>query len=163
MFNLAIIKDTIPIHPSAFGITPTQALAAQLNKKYANKVLHDVGLCISVFDITEAGEGKVRYGDGFLWYRVVFRMVVFRPFIGEVLVGKVKSSDPESIRVSLGFFDDIYIPSIYLPQPSTFDPTERSHFWLPDSTLTSNQTHEMLDTPWQKGCILMLARSFVYV
>uniref|UniRef100_A0A0W0FHG1 Putative polymerase III polypeptide H n=1 Tax=Moniliophthora roreri TaxID=221103 RepID=A0A0W0FHG1_MONRR len=147
MFNLAILKDTIPIHPSSFGIPPAEALTSQLNKKYANKVLHDVGLCIVVFDLTEAGEGKVRYGDGFLWYRVVFRLVVFKPFIGEVLVGKVKSSDPESIRISLGFFDDIYIPAIYLPQPSTFDPMERSHFWLPDSELTSAQTHEMLDTP----------------
>ena len=39
-----------------------------MNKKYANRVLHDVGLCICVFDVAEVGEGKVRYGDGFLWY-----------------------------------------------------------------------------------------------
>ncbi|KAJ8094275.1 DNA-directed RNA polymerase III complex subunit Rpc25 [Marasmius tenuissimus] len=145
MFNLAILKDTVAIHPSDFGVPPAEALIAELNKKYANRVLHDVGLCVCVFDLTEAGEGKVRYGDGFLWYKVVFRMVVFRPFNSEVIVGKVKSSDQESIRVSLGFFDDIYIPAIYLPQPCAFDPNERSFFWLPDSDLTT--THEMLDTP----------------
>ena len=39
-----------------------------MNTKYANRVLHDVGLCICVFDVAEVGEGKVRYGDGFLWY-----------------------------------------------------------------------------------------------
>lgn len=66
---------------------------------------------------------------------VVFRMVVFRPFTSEVILAKVKSSDQESIRcqwpsfciipidshpdvVSLGFFDDIYIPAMYLPQPT---------------------------------------------
>jgi len=27
-----------------------------------------VGLCICVFDLAEVGEGKIRYGDGFLWY-----------------------------------------------------------------------------------------------
>jgi DNA-directed RNA polymerase III subunit RPC8 len=61
-------QDKIPIHPSQFGLPPEQALINELNKKYANRVLHDVGLCICVFDVAEVGEGKVRYGDGFLWY-----------------------------------------------------------------------------------------------
>ncbi|KAF8649293.1 hypothetical protein AX16_005897 [Volvariella volvacea WC 439] len=145
MFNLAILKDTIPIHPQHFGVPADQAITAELNKKYANRVLHDVGLCICVFDLSEVGEGKVRYGDGFLWYRVLFRMVVLRPFSSEVILAKVKSSDEEGIRLTLGFFDDIYIPAAYLPQPTTFDPNERAHFWLPESELTS--THELLDTP----------------
>ncbi|KAK0451390.1 RNA polymerase III subunit Rpc25-domain-containing protein [Desarmillaria tabescens] len=144
MFHLAILKDTIGIHPSNFGIPPETALIAELNKKYANRVLHDVGLCVCVFDLTEAGEGKVRYGDGFLYYKVVFRLVVFRPFTSEVILAKVKSSDAESIRLTMGFFDDIYIPSIYLPQPSAFDPNERAFFWVPESELTTSS--QLLDT-----------------
>ncbi|PBK94801.1 polymerase III polypeptide H [Armillaria gallica] len=144
MFNLAILKDTIGIHPSNFGIPPETALIAELNKKYANRVLHDVGLCVCVFDLTEAGEGKVRYGDGFLYYKVIFRLVVFRPFTSEVILAKVKSSDADSIRLTMGFFDDIYIPSIYLPQPSAFDPNERAFFWVPESELTTST--ELLDT-----------------
>jgi DNA-directed RNA polymerase subunit E'/Rpb7 len=65
---LPVQQDKIPIHPSQFGLPPEQALIHQLNTKYANRVLHDVGLCICVFDVAEVGEGKVRYGDGFLWY-----------------------------------------------------------------------------------------------
>ena len=79
---------------------------------------------------------------------VVFRLVVFRPFASEVILAKVKSSDEDGIRctafillfflvwlhrltakmcsvelmqflaVSVGFFDDIYVPLIYLPEPS---------------------------------------------
>ncbi|PFH50983.1 hypothetical protein AMATHDRAFT_176172 [Amanita thiersii Skay4041] len=145
MFCLSIIKDTIPIHPANFGVPAEQAIIAEINKKYANRVLHDVGLCVCVFDLAEVGEGKVRYGDGFLWYKVVFRLVVFRPFTSEVILAKVKSSDEDGIRLTLGFFDDIYIPAVYIPQPTAFDPNERAHFWLPDSPLTT--THEMLDTP----------------
>jgi DNA-directed RNA polymerase III subunit RPC8 len=55
--------------PANFGVPPAQALIAEINKKYANRVLHDVGLCICTFDLVEAGEGKVRYGDGCLWYK----------------------------------------------------------------------------------------------
>jgi len=104
----------VAIHPSNFGIPADQAVIAELNKKYANRVLHDVGLCICVFDLSEVGEGKVRYGDGYLWYKseslvsiqnassdsvqAVFRMVVFKPFTSEVIVAKVKSSDEHAIR-----------------------------------------------------------------
>jgi len=142
MFNLAILKDTVAVHPSDFGGPPEQAIIAELNKKYANRVLHDVGLCICVFDITEAGEGKVRYGDGFLWYKVIFRMVIFRPFTSEVILAKVMSSDRYGIRLTLGFFDDIYVPIAYLPHPNAFDPNEPAHFWLPNS-----ETTELLDSP----------------
>ena len=67
--------------------------------------------------MAQAGEGRVRYGDGCLWYKgeiakisdialkgltycilVVFRLVVFRPFISEVILAKVKSSDEDGIR-----------------------------------------------------------------
>jgi DNA-directed RNA polymerase III subunit RPC8 len=57
------------IHPSDFGMPADEVLISEINKKYANRVLPDVGLCICAFDLSEAGEGKVRYGDGFLWYK----------------------------------------------------------------------------------------------
>ncbi|KAN0115612.1 polymerase III polypeptide H [Russula decolorans] len=145
MFILSILKDKIPIHPSQFGLPPEQALINELNKKYANRVLHDVGLCICVFDVAEVGEGKVRYGDGFLWYTVVFRLTVFRPFPTEIILAKVKSSDEDGIQLSVGFFEDMWIPLVYLPQPCAFDPNERAYFWLPSSEATS--THELLDSP----------------
>jgi len=88
------------VHPADFGAPPEQAITHELNKKYANRVLHDVGLCICVFDLAEVGEGKVRYGDGFLWYKVIFRLVVFRPFPSEVILAKIKSSDEDGIRLS---------------------------------------------------------------
>ncbi|KAG6329945.1 hypothetical protein ID866_9144 [Astraeus odoratus] len=161
MFVLSIIKDTIPVLPVNFGISVEQALTNEINKKYANRVLHDVGLCICVFDLAEAGEGRVRYGDGCLWYKVKFRMVVFRPFSSEVILAKVKSSDEDGIRLSVGFFDDVYVPLAYLPQPSALsvklritnvasdlihgsDPNERAHFWLPDSEATT--AHELLES-----------------
>ena len=55
-------------NPQHFSLSPSETITAELNKKYANRVLHDVGLCVCVFDLAEVGEGRVRYGDGFLWY-----------------------------------------------------------------------------------------------
>lgn len=82
-----------------------------------------------MFDLLDASEGKVLYGDGCLYHRVEFTLVVFRPFIGEHLVGTVKSSSPAGIRVTLKFFDDIHIPMRSLQYPSAYDPALNEYFW----------------------------------
>ncbi|CDS00143.1 related to RPC25-DNA-direcred RNA polymerase III, 25 KD subunit [Sporisorium scitamineum] len=130
MFVLADIQDTISVHPSAFGQPSLTSISDQINVKYANKILVDVGLCISLFDILSCSEGKVRFGDGCLYHHVTFRLVVFRPFTQEVLTGNIKSSDESGIRITLGFFDDIYVPFHLIPKPCAFDHQERAWFWL---------------------------------
>jgi len=132
------------LQPSTFGQPVHDVLIRELNKKYANRVLHDVGLCVTVFDLTKCSEGKVRYGDGCLWHKVEFRLVVFKPFVSEVLIGKVESSTEEGIRVSMTFFDDIWIPADLLPLPSTFDPNEQAFFWAPQMPEESTRL-ELLD------------------
>ena len=72
------LKDTLSVHPAQFGVPPDEALIAEINKKYANRVLHDLGLCVCLFDLVQAGEGKVRYGDGCLWYKGAFVSVSLR-------------------------------------------------------------------------------------
>jgi DNA-directed RNA polymerase III subunit RPC8 len=106
MFVVSTVLDTLFIPASSFNPTATstqpptsaQSLALALNTKYANRVIPDVGLCVCLFDIQEASEGKVKWGDGGLWHKLKARLVVFRPFVGEVLVGKVKSSDESGIK-----------------------------------------------------------------
>nr|ASF90208.1 hypothetical protein SPAR04455 [Bartheletia paradoxa] len=110
MFVLSTISDTVKIEPREFGGDVTVALEDELNRKYANKVLQDVGLCVALFDLLKASEGKVRYGDGCIYHKVEFRLVVFRPFIGEIIVGRVKSCTEKHVRA------------------------EALHFWLPDPT-----------------------------
>jgi hypothetical protein len=41
-------QDMTPIHSSQFGRHPEQALNSELNEKYGNRILHDVGLCLCV-------------------------------------------------------------------------------------------------------------------
>ena len=85
------------MHPSNFGLPPEQTITAGLNKKYANRVLHDVGLCVCVFDLTAAGEGKVRYGDGYLWYKGPF---ISSDRTSQILSEKQLSSDWSSFDPS---------------------------------------------------------------
>ncbi|CAM0143080.1 unnamed protein product [Umbelopsis sp. WA50703] len=129
MFILAVLKDTIKIEPTDFRKPKHEAITDEINKKYANKVVQEIGLCVSLFDILEASEGVIHHGDGCSYVKAKFRMVVFRPFIGETLVGTIKSCSEIGVRVTMGFFDDIVIPPSHLQPGSTFDPEERVWVW----------------------------------
>ncbi|XP_013418028.1 DNA-directed RNA polymerase III subunit RPC8 [Lingula anatina] len=128
MFVLADIKDTVRIPPWQFNVKLTDAVVEALNKKLANKVVHNVGLCIALWDITKLEDSYILPGDGSSHTVVHFRYVVFRPFNDEVVIGKIKSSSKEGVHVSLEFFDDILIPSDALQHPSRFD--EREQLWV---------------------------------
>ncbi|PLW13126.1 hypothetical protein PCANC_15536 [Puccinia coronata f. sp. avenae] len=122
-------NDTVRVQARDFGRDRASVITAEINRKYSNKVLPEIGLCIALFDLLDASEGKVLYGDGCLYHRVEFTLVVFRPFIGEHIIGTVKFTSPAGVRVSLKFFDDIYIPLRSLQTPSAYDPSLNEFFW----------------------------------
>jgi len=140
MFVLAEMKDVIQIKPFNFIHDPKETLEFGLNKKFANKVVHNVGLCVVLFDIIEIGDAYILPGDGSSHTPVTFRFIVFRPFIDEVLIGKIKACTREGVQVSLGFFDDIFIPNEYLQQKSKFVEAEQLWVW---EYITDDGTHEL--------------------
>ncbi|XP_046439644.1 DNA-directed RNA polymerase III subunit RPC8-like [Daphnia pulex] len=128
MFVLALVKQTVRVPSEKFNRDIDQAISEELNLKFANKVVLDVGLCIALWDIIKRGESFILPGDGGHHTKVEFRYVVFRPFMEQILVGRIKNCDKESVQVSLGFFEDIFISSENLQKNSRFDETE--HLWI---------------------------------
>ncbi|KAL9663691.1 hypothetical protein QQ045_019082 [Rhodiola kirilowii] len=53
-------------------------------------------------------------------YEVEFRVIMFRPFVGEVISAKLKHQDETGLVLTLGFFDDIIVPAAYMQVPSTY-------------------------------------------
>lgn len=70
--HLPSLQDTVPIFPMEFNLETHVAISSYLHKKYANKVLQQVGFCMAVWDLEECGDGKVRWGDGAVWYKGTF-------------------------------------------------------------------------------------------
>lgn len=83
----------------------------------------------------------------------MFRLVVFRPFVGEILVGWISSCSEDGIKgtfrtlihraqmdmltdiVRMGFFDDIFIPKEYLFEGCIFIPPEQAWIWRTEHDL----------------------------
>jgi len=129
MFVLAVLKDSVKVHPSVFDRNQIEALGEEIDHKYSNKVILDVGLCVCLYDFEKIGDAFIYPLDGSAHYKVTFRLVVFRPFVGEIITGTIVSQTKDGVRVSVGFSDDIMIPSYLLQAPSSFNQEEQLWSW----------------------------------
>lgn len=134
MFVLSTLEDNIAVQPSELNVPTVEAITKVIEKNYFDKVIHDVGLVVTLYDIQHIEGGYVYPLEGAARFRVKFRLVVFRPFVGEVLVGKLAKSDRKGLSVSLGFFNDILVPEYELPEPSMFDLKENTWLWKYEGT-----------------------------
>ena len=172
MFSLAVLTDSVRVHPKNLQFSLMKAAIEVLNGRFCNRVIGDVGLGISVYDILELEDPFVHPGEshafikGILYHRcfslilcfflVKFRLIVFRPFVGEVLIGRIRSCTEEGLSLSLTFFDDIFIPAHCLQPGSTFNTEERLWVWNYDG----NELFMDLD---EKIRFRVLAESFAEV
>ncbi|RVW54943.1 DNA-directed RNA polymerase III subunit RPC8 [Vitis vinifera] len=174
MFFLSLIEHTLRLPPHLLDLPLNEAIKGELESLFLDKVIANLGLCISVYDIRSIDGGFVFPGDGASTYTVEFRLVMFRPFVGEIITAKLKESDANGLQylgsavesckslsssivevaclvlkdslvvpclsevafeVSLGFFDDIYIPVHLMPNPChcEADPENKSQvIWIWD-------------------------------
>lgn len=92
MFVLSVLEDDVRVLPSDLTKAPLDAVTDVLQSRFLDKVIPGLGLVITVYDVTSIEGGFVYPNDGAAYFKTLFRLVIFRPFIGEVLVGKLKSS-----------------------------------------------------------------------
>lgn len=102
MFVVATLNDTVSIPPHRFKDELSRIVAEELDRKLANTVFQELGLCICLYDILSLGDCILVPSDANFHVKVKFRYVVFRPMIDEILVGKIRSSSKDGITVSLG-------------------------------------------------------------
>jgi len=62
----------------------------------AAQVLRELGLCIALYDVLSVGEPRLHHGSPAQHVSVEFRLVMFRPFVGEILVGTIIASTADA-------------------------------------------------------------------
>lgn len=130
MFMLSVISDShVRVIPENLGKPRVEALSDAIEQIYVDKVFPDLGLCVSLYEILTVEGGTVYQLDGAATFAVTFNMVVFRPFVGEILTAKLVKCDANGLKLSLGFFDDVHVPEHALQEPSTFNVKEKLWVW----------------------------------
>ncbi|KAI3819387.1 hypothetical protein L1987_13218 [Smallanthus sonchifolius] len=122
MFSLTKLEHTLRLQPHLLSLPLNEAIKGELEGLFVDKVIANLGLCISVYDIASIDGGFIFANEGAPTYTVKFRLIIFRPFVGEIISARLKESNADGLRLSLGFFDDIYIPELLMPEPSHAEP-----------------------------------------
>ena len=133
MFVITLLADTIRIPPHLLSQPTLNSVQTEIEKRYPNKIILDVGLIICPYGPPlEIGDGVLVPGDGGAHHQVLFQVVVFKPFVEEVLIGTVKESHEGGIVVSVGnYFDHVFIPAYWMLNPSKFDVESGLWVWSP--------------------------------
>ena len=51
MFWIVAVEDDVKVSPQDLGLPTYQAVAAELDRTFIDKILHDVGLVIAVYQV----------------------------------------------------------------------------------------------------------------
>mmetsp|Transcript_74088 Transcript_74088/g.154511 ORF Transcript_74088/g.154511 Transcript_74088/m.154511 type:complete len:309 (+) Transcript_74088:231-1157(+) len=151
MYTLATLEDNIPVMPSDFGEDFRVILKRLIQRKYVDKVVPDLGLCIEFYDFISFHEAIVYPGDGKgacgeAYHKVEFRLIIFRPAIDEWLVGSIVSSSEKGLMVSLGFYEAVEIPSANLRTPYSYDALQKLWVWQ----YVNPETQEVINFFYEK-------------
>ena len=132
MFQVAFLLDqAVKIRPENLGKTLLEGITQEIEDLYVDKVLRNLGLVVTLYEVCSITGGILHQGnEGAANYEVQFKVVLFSPFVGEILEGKViGSTDEFGIRISLGFFHDL----IVLPNREGMD-LERTKWDITETT-----------------------------
>ncbi len=89
MFYKVELKDHVRVPPIYFGADVDESVIKSVKQKYEGFIDQDLGIVVDVFGVKSVGEGIVIAGDGAAYYDAVFELIVFRPELQEVVMGKV--------------------------------------------------------------------------
>jgi DNA-directed RNA polymerase III subunit RPC8 len=133
MFILQTLVDTVRIPPHMLAQPTLVSVHSEMDTKYPNRVLMDVGLVVCRFgDALQLGDGVCVAGDGGAHHEVISKWLVFRPFVEEVCLGYIAKSTRDGILVSMDFFEDIFIPAYWMLRPSQFEEETGLWVWTPN-------------------------------
>ena len=89
MFYLVEVEDYVRVEPNLFELNTDEAVKEQLQKTYENFQDKELGMVVSVLDVLEIKDGIIIPGDGAAYYKSIFKLVVFKPELQEVVYGTI--------------------------------------------------------------------------
>ncbi len=102
MFYKIELKDHIRVPPDLFGLDVSEAVIKRLKKKYDGFISKDLGIVIDIANLKGVGEGIIIPGDGASYYDATFELLVFKPELQEVVLGKIRDIAEFGAFINLG-------------------------------------------------------------
>jgi DNA-directed RNA polymerase subunit E' len=105
MFKLVECEGVVRVPPSALGKPLKEAVLEILRREYGGQVVKDLGIIVSVLDAEASNYGIIIPGDGNLYHKARFTMLVYTPMLQEVVEGEVGIVESTGLVVRVGPVD----------------------------------------------------------
>ena len=102
MFYLAEVEDHVRVVPKHFGLPTRDAIERQLNESYVNRMNKDIGYVIAVVSVDSVEDGIIIPGDGAAFYKSLFKLLIWRPELHELVYGTIAEITNFGAFIDLG-------------------------------------------------------------
>jgi len=89
MFYLIEMDDYVRVDPKLFGLPTMEAVEKQLAETYTEYYDKELGSAVSVIEVLNVGEGVIIPGDGAVYYNSIFKLLVWKPELHELINGEI--------------------------------------------------------------------------
>jgi len=121
MYKLLHMNDVVRIPPEKFGSPLEQVAAEVLRSTFEGVVMREYGAVLAVFNVQVSNVGKILAGDGGIFHRTSFSLLVYTPMIQEVVEGEVVEVTDFGVFVRIGPMDGLVHVSQIIDDFITFD------------------------------------------
>jgi len=105
MFYEIEVRAHIRVPPSSFTENTKDSVLKNLNEQFEGFISKDLGIVIGVTAIEEIGDGIIIPGDGAAYYDTVFKLIIFKPELQEVVLGRVNEITNFGAFIDIGAID----------------------------------------------------------
>jgi len=104
MNKILTVKDRVRVDPKLLGEKIEQSVIDAIREDYVNKLFPE-GVVLDLVNIDEIGEGHIIPGDGAVFYETIFKLLVWKPELHEIVEGKIREITDFGCFVNIGPID----------------------------------------------------------
>ncbi|MEM0333234.1 MAG: DNA-directed RNA polymerase [Candidatus Aenigmatarchaeota archaeon] len=122
MYKIVTLREKIKVPPEKFGTDEEKAIEETIRENYESVIDSKNGMVLlSLVSIDKIEEGKIYPADPNIYYSVVFKMLVFKPELNELIIGEVVDTTDFGAFVRIGPIDGLVHISQLMDDYVSFD------------------------------------------
>jgi DNA-directed RNA polymerase subunit E' len=107
MYKILTVKDRVKVPPEKFGLPLKDSVKAALEEEMESKIDPSLGVVLAVISVEEVGEGKILPEDPCVHYETVFKILVYKPELHELIAGEVVDNAEFGAFIRVGPLDGL--------------------------------------------------------
>ena len=107
MYQVVSIEDTVRVPPRRFNEELVDVITQEFEAMLVGRIDKEMGVVLSVTEVTAVGDGKIILGDGAIYYKAMVKLLVYQPQVNEVVEGVITELTEFGAFVNFGPIDGL--------------------------------------------------------